>query len=79
MSFCIECPEEYELVDSIDQAILGIIELHTWGFSGSEQEIIDAIEFAERVKLPNISGLRNLFAKSMECTKEMITEFRQLL
>ncbi|WP_036182390.1 hypothetical protein [Marinobacterium lacunae] len=79
LAFNIEYPTEYELLDSIDQAIFKMIELHTWEFGGEEQEIEEAIEFAERVKLPNISGLTKLFAQYMECTEEMITEYRQTL
>jgi hypothetical protein len=79
VTFNIECPGEYELLDSIDQAIFKMIELHTWEFGGEEQEINEAIEFAEKVKLPNVSGLTNLFAQYMECTEEMIAEFRQSL
>lgn len=79
LTFNIEYPTEYESLDSIDQAIFKMIELHTWEFGGEEQEINEAIEFAERVKLPNISELTKLFAQYMECTEEMITEFRQSL
>jgi hypothetical protein len=79
LTFNIEFPTEYELLDSIDQAIFKMIELHTWEFGGEEQEINEAIEFAERVKLPNISGLTKLFAQYMECTDELITEYRQTL
>ncbi|WP_415898128.1 hypothetical protein [Neptuniibacter sp. QD57_21] len=75
--FNIECPSEYELLNSIDQAIFKMIELHTWEFGGEETEISEAIDFAEKVKLPNISGLTSLFARYLECTEDMISEFRQ--
>jgi hypothetical protein len=77
--FNIECPGEYELLGSIDQGIFKMIELHTWDFGGQEQEVSEAISFAERVKLPNILGLTNLFSRYMECTDDMITKFRQSL
>ncbi len=77
--FKIECPSDYESLDSIDQAIFKMIELHTWELGGEEKEINEAIEFAKRVKLPNISGLTELFAKYVECTEKMITGFRQSL
>lgn len=79
VSFNTECPSEYEILDSIDQAIFRMIELHTWEFGGEDKEISEAIEFAEKVKLPNISGLTSLFAKYLECTEDMISEFRQSL
>lgn len=78
-SFYIEEPSDYESFDSIDQAIFRMIELHTWEFGGEEQEIKEAIEFAERVKLPNITGLTKLFAQYMECTEEMIAKYRSSL
>ncbi len=78
-SFSIECPNEYELFDSIDQAIFKMIELHTWEFGGEEQEINEAIEFAERVKLPNIPELAKLFTQYFECTEEMIAKYRHSL
>ncbi|GAA6132106.1 hypothetical protein [Halopseudomonas sabulinigri] len=77
--FNIECPSEYEILGSIDQAIFKMIELHTWEFGGEDQEVNEAINFAEKVKLPNISGLTNLFSKYMECTEDMIREYRQSL
>jgi hypothetical protein len=79
VSFNIECPEEYELFDSIDQGLFKMIELHTWEFGGEDQEISEAIEFAERVKLPNTSGLLNLFANYFDCTEEMVLEYRNTL
>lgn len=79
LSFDIECPNEYESFDSIDQAIFKMIELHTWEFGGGEEEINEAIQFAERVKLPNISELVKLFAQYMDCTEEMIAKFRYSL
>ncbi|ROT98738.1 hypothetical protein EB809_12840 [Marinobacter sp. R17] len=79
VSFYTESPDEYELVDSIDQAIFMMIELHTWESGGSDKEINEAIEFAEKVRLPNISGLMRLFERYRECTDSMISKFRQTL
>ncbi len=77
--FNIECPREFDVFSSIDQAIFKMIELHTWELGGEGQEVGEAIQFAEKVKLPNISGLTNLFSNYMECTEDMITEFRHSL
>ncbi|WP_445357322.1 hypothetical protein ACJJIC_15070 [Microbulbifer sp. ANSA002] len=79
ISFNIESPEEYEIFDSIDQGLFNMIELHTWEFGGEDQEISEAIEFAKRVKLPNIQGLLDLFANYMACTEEMISEYKNAL
>jgi hypothetical protein len=77
--FDIECPDEYEVLGSIDQAIFRMIELHTWEFGGGEQEVNEAVNFAKEIKFPNLSGLSSLFSKYMECTEDMIREFRQSL
>jgi hypothetical protein len=79
ISFYIECPEEFDTFSSIDQAIFQMIELHVWEYGGSEKEIIEALDFAHKIALPNISGLKQLFSNYMVCTEEMITDYRRTL
>ncbi len=79
ISFYIECPDEYEVLNSIDHAIFGVIEHHTWETGGSDQEVRESIEFANKIGLPNMPGLEKLFSNYMQCTEEMIAEYRETL
>lgn len=79
VSFYIESPEKYETFRNIDKAIFKMIELHVWEYGGTEKEIEESIQFAKKVSLPNLHGLKNLFENFMECTDDMIKRYSDTL
>lgn len=79
ISWYAECPNEYETIRSIDNAIFEMIVLHVWEYGGDRQEANEAIVFAELVGLPNIDGLRTLLSNYAECTEVMIQGYRSSL
>lgn len=76
ISWYIECPDEYRMIQSLDHAIFEMIELHVWEYGVGEAEAEEAVDFAQQIAMPNAKQLQMLMADPENCTEEMISEYK---
>ncbi len=76
IAFFIEFPAEYDSFKTIDQMLFHMIELYVWEYGGEEQEAKEALEFAKRLRMPNIEQLALLLNDHLNCDEDMINSYK---
>ena len=79
ISFYLECPESYDSYKNIDLALFAMIELHVWEYGGEEEEVHEALEFAELVCMPHMDRLRTMLLNYTTCTQSDLREYTDAL
>lgn len=80
ISFYLEFPDEIEEYGtSLDVMLFHMIYLHVWEYGGEEQEAAEALEFAEKLKMPYLDELRSLLNRWDTCPQEEIEAYKARL